>query len=205
MIVGAVVLAAGKSKRMGQNKLLLTLNHKTLIENVLDALSDAGVNEQVIVLGHDIEPIIQVIRPRLGRIKIALNLAEGADMASSFQTGLQVLPWVEAAFLVLGDQPILDPNLLLTMMQKIEGNPEALIVSPIHKGKKGHPLLFRRQLFGEILSLKGNQTVRDVVHSNDDRLVTFEAPEWTIMDIDTAEDYERMRRLIKNGPAAPPP
>lgn len=201
MIVGAVVLAAGKSERMGQNKLLLPLNGKPLIENVLNALSAADVAEQVIVLGHKLEEIVEVIKPRLGRVKIALNVDYEKGMVSSFQTGLIVLSKVDAAFLILSDQPILDSALLKTMIQKMEKNEGTLIVNPIHNGKKGHPLLFRRQLFGEIMMLNETQTIRDVVHAHTDKLVTVEAPEWSIMDIDTPEDYTRIIELIEKGQA----
>ena len=107
MIVGAVVLAAGKSERMGQNKLFLSLNGKTLIDNVLDAVAAAGINEQVIVLGHKPELVIEAIKPRLRTLKIAVNEDYEQGMTSSFQTGLQLLPHVDAAFLVLGDEPFL--------------------------------------------------------------------------------------------------
>ncbi len=179
MIVGAVVLAAGKSERMGKNKLVLPLNGKTIIENVLEALEAAGIREQVVVLGNEPQQVVEVIRPKLGRIKIALNLDPEQGVVSSFQTGLIVISSVAAAFLVLGDQPILDPNLLAVMVRSMENDAEALIVSPIHNGKKGHPLLFRRKLFGEILSLKGTQTMRDIVHAHASQLVTVEAPAWT--------------------------
>lgn len=197
MIVGAVVLAAGKSERMGQNKLLLPLGERLLIDQVLDALAAACVSEQVVVLGQDIEHVAPVLKPRLGKIKIALNIDYEKGMVSSFQTGLWVLSGVDAAFLVLGDEPILDPSFLQKMTQTMESNPETLIVSPIYRGHKGHPLLFRRQLFGEILSLKDSQTIRDIVHAHAEKLVTIEAPEWTIMDIDTVEDYTRMVKLFK--------
>ncbi len=199
MIVGAVVLAAGKSERMGQNKLLLPLGEKLLIDQVLDSLAAAGVNEQVVVLGHDLEKVIASLKPRLGKVKIALNVEYEKGMVSSFQTGLWVLSGIEAVFLILGDEPILDPSLLQKMTQTMESNPETLIVSPIYRSKKGHPLLFRRQLFGEILSLKEAQTIRDIVHAHADRLVTVEAPEWTTIDIDTPEDYARIVELFKTG------
>ena len=199
MIVGAVVLAAGKSERMGQNKLLLRLNGKTVIETNLDALAAADINEQVVVLGHKLEEVVEVIKPRLGRVKIALNLDFEKGMVSSFQTGLIVLSKVDAAFLVLGDQPILDPNFLKVMVKELENNGDAAVLSPIHNGKKGHPLLFSKRVFGEILNLKSTQTIRDVVHAHEDQLVTIEAPAWTIMDIDTPEDYARMKSLIENG------
>jgi len=192
MIVGAVVLAAGKSERMKQNKLLLNLNGKTLIENVLDALSTAGINEQVVVLGHKLEQIVEIIKPRLGNVKIALNVDYEKGMISSFQTGLIVISNVEAAFLILGDQPIMDPNLLTTMIQKMENNSEALIVCPVNRGKEGHPLLFKRELFSEIMTLDETQTIRDVVHAHSDKLLMVEAPVWSILDIDTPEDYARL-------------
>jgi len=197
MIVGAVILAAGKSERMKQNKLLLILNNKTLIETVLDALSAAEINEQVVVLGYKLEEIVEVIKPRLGKVKIALNVDYEKGMTSSFQTGLIVISNVDAVFLVLGDQLVLDPNLLKKMVGIMETNPDALIVCPMYKGKKGHPLLFRRHLFGEIMSLREDQTIRDVVHAHTDKLMTVEAPEWSIMDIDTPEDYARINEMIK--------
>ena len=196
MNVGAVILAAGKSERMGQNKQLLKLNGKTIIEDILDALSTAAINVQVVVLGGELEQIMKVLKPRLSKIKIALNVTPELGMVSSFQTGLIVLSNFEAVFLVLGDQPILDPAFLQTMVSKMESDPEALIVSPVNDGKKGHPLLFRRQLFGEIMSLQEGQTIRDVVHAHADKLILVEAPEWTTMDIDTPEDYERLKKIV---------
>jgi molybdenum cofactor cytidylyltransferase len=174
---------------MGKNNFLSSLNGKTLIENILDALTVVGINEQVVVLGNKLEEIVEVIKPRLGKVKIALNLDGETGIIPFFQTGLMVLSKVDAAFLVLGDQPIINSNLLTTMIQKMENDADALIVSPIHNGEKGHPLLFRRQLFIEILSLKDSQTIGDVVHAHADKLLTVEAPAWTIIDIDTSEKY----------------
>jgi molybdenum cofactor cytidylyltransferase len=200
MVSGAVVLAAGKSERMEQNKLFLSLNGKALIDNILDAVAAAGIDKQVIVLGHNSKQVIEAIKPRLRTLKIAVNEDYEQGMTSSFQKGLQMLPYVDAAFLVLGDEPIFDPNLLNSMVKQMENSQgKALIVSPIHKGKKGHPLLFHRQLFAEILNLKNPQTIRDIVHRYTDRLLTIEAPQWTIMDIDTPEDYARINGLLKTG------
>ena len=184
MIVGAVVLAAGKSERMGQNKLLLRLNGKTILENVLDTLTAANINEQVVVLGHKLEEIVEVIKPRLGKVKIALNVDYEKGMTSSFQTGLTVISNLDAVFLILGDQPMLDPKILTEMIQKMENSVGALIVSPIHNGKKGYPLLFSNQLFGEILTLKVDKTIRDIVHSHAGQLLLVDASKLVIKGID---------------------
>jgi molybdenum cofactor cytidylyltransferase len=200
MMTAAIVLAAGRSERMGQNKLLLRLNDNTLIDHVLNAIAAADIHETVVVLGHNAEEIIDVLTPRRDAAQIVINRDYKQGMASSFQKGLRLLRYVDAAFLVLGDQPILDKNLLNVMVHQLADNREILIVSPICEGKKGHPVLFRRELFAEILGLDENETIRDVIHRHAARLLTVEAPEWTIMDIDTPEDYARIRTLMNRGP-----
>jgi len=198
MIVGAVVLAAGKSERMGQNKLLLSLNGRTLIDNILDALADAGIDEQVVVLGYKPTELLETLGQRIEKVKVAINMDFEFGMTSSFQKGLQQLKTVDAAFLVLGDEPIFDPKILLSLIEQMEQRRgKALIATPIYNGQKGHPLLFHSQLFAEILDLKSSQTIRDVVHSRADKLVKIDAPQWTTMDIDTPEDYDRVCNLIK--------
>ena len=182
---------------MGQNKLLLPVNGKPLIENVLDAVDAAGIQQQIVVLGTDLEQVAQLLRPKLGKVKIALNLAPDADMTSSFQTGLVVISNVEAAFLVLGDQPCIDPAFLKIMVQTMENNVDTLIVSPIHEGQRGHPLLFRRKLFAEILSLQPPLTIRDVVHAHVEGLVALEAPQWATFDVDTPKDYDELLQFMK--------
>jgi molybdenum cofactor cytidylyltransferase len=200
MIIGVVVLAAGKSERMGANKLLLSFDGKTLLEQILDAMAAAGMNDPLIVLGHKPNQIIEAIKPRLHTLKTVVNDDYEQGMTSSFQKGLQMLLQVDAAFLVLGDEPILDPNILKLMMQQMEtGKGKTLIVSPIHKGKKGHPLLFHKQLFEEILALKSSQTIRDIVYKYAGQMSTIEAAQWTIMDIDTPEDYALMMAAMKTG------
>jgi molybdenum cofactor cytidylyltransferase len=201
MRIAAIVLAAGKSERMEQNKLLMRLNGNTLIGNILDAIAAANVDETVVVLGHEPQQVIDAIKPRLGEVKTVINEDYELGMTSSFQKGMRlVMGSVDVAFLFLGDMPILDRSFLSVMIHRMEVNLDrALIVSPVYKKKKGHPLLFHRQLFREILCLKKTQTIRDIVRRHADRLLTIEAPEWTVMDIDTPEDFARVRSLIKTG------
>ncbi len=197
MQIGAVLLAAGKSERMGHNKLLLSLDGKKLVDNILDALADSGVDERVVVVGHEPDQVVEAVKHRMDKVKIALNVNYENGMTSSFQTGLHFLRHVDAAFLVLGDEPIFDSKIISSLIGLMEKNHMALIVSPVYKGKKGHPLLFRSQLFTAILDLKSSQTIRDVVHRHVDRLVTIEAPQWTTSDIDTPEDYRRISDFMK--------
>ncbi|MCW4029141.1 MAG: NTP transferase domain-containing protein [Candidatus Bathyarchaeota archaeon] len=183
MIVGAVVLASEKQKSTAKNGALQQLSGKTVIEKVLDTLETAQITPQVAVLGTDLEEVIEAIRPKLGKVKIALNLAPTRGNTPSFQTGLIVISNVEAAFMVLGDQP-LDPAVLKALTEALEGNKEALIAQPIKEGKVGYPLLFRQPLFAQILGLLSTQTIQDVVNAHKDHLVKVDASRWTIQYTD---------------------
>ncbi|HYA32861.1 MAG TPA: nucleotidyltransferase family protein [Candidatus Bathyarchaeia archaeon] len=196
MYVAAVVLAAGKSERMGQNKLLLRLNDHTLVESVLDAAAVAGVHTTVVVLGHAAQELIGVLATRR-EVQIVINPEYWRGMVSSFQQGLRRARDADAAFLMLGDQPILDKNLSSAMIDELADNPETLIVSPSYAGKKGHPVLFRAELFTEIFALDAPDTIREIVHRHKDRLLTIDAPEWTVMDVDTPDDYARILALVR--------
>jgi molybdenum cofactor cytidylyltransferase len=136
MKVAAVVLAAGKSKRMGKNKLLLKLAGKRLIDHILDALEASEIDEIIVVLGSKPWEISDVVKPRLNRVRIVVNEKYEEGMTSSFKTGLKQIEHADAALLVLGDQLILDPKFINRMIEQMEKNRgKTLIVSPIYKGK----------------------------------------------------------------------
>lgn len=198
MRVTSVLLAAGKSERMGQNKLLLDLHGKKVIDHILDALQHSHVNEIVIVVGNKPEEIVDAVKSRENRARIVFNERFEEGMTSSFKAALKHIKNVDAALLVLGDQLILDSVFINAMINEMEANlGKALIVSPIHNGKKGHPLLFSKELFNEILALKDNEVVRDVIHRHYDALHCLPGDKWTIMDMDTPKDVEEVNRFLQ--------
>jgi CTP:molybdopterin cytidylyltransferase MocA len=195
----AVVLAAGKSSRMGRNKLLLEVDGATILDRLLISLKSV-LNEVIVVTGHDPEPIRAIAESRGARVVHNPNHEEG--MTTSYQAGLRVAS-ADAVFLVLGDQLGLEPGLLLRMIDVMEGDQSALIVSPICEGKRGHPTLFRRPLFSEILGLRGEETLKDVVLRHETEHRTVEGDEWTVIDLDTPEDYEQALRRWKSSRVSP--
>jgi molybdenum cofactor cytidylyltransferase len=195
----AVVLAAGKSQRMGRNKLLLEFSGRKVIDRLLDALDSSIVDEIYIVLGHKPEQL--TARVEVHRSIPVINPDYEDGMTVSFKAGLRRVQG-DAAFLVLGDQVGLDPVLLGRMVDALNSDPHALIVSPVHEGRRGHPVLFRRALFLEILSLGLDKTLRDVVDGHEEAHRLVEGDLWCTLDMDTPEDYERIRRLIEEGRVA---
>ena len=122
MRTAAVVLAAGKSERMGKNKLLIKFHGKMLIDYILDVLKNSKINETVVVLGHKPWEIADTVKPRLKYVKTVINEDYEEGMTSSFKTGLKEVENAEAVLLVLGDQPFLNPELINEMIDQMERN-----------------------------------------------------------------------------------
>jgi len=188
-MVGAVILAAGESRRMGRPKLLLRIKGKRMIEWVVDSFNGV-VDELVVVLGHDPESLIPTLEELGTRWVVNENYQEG--MVSSFKKGLERLKNCDAVFLALGDQPLVDRDFLMKAVDAWKGG--AKIVSPVYKGKKGHPVLFDQSLFDEILSLQEHEMIRDVIHRHGDKHHLVEAGEWAVTDLDTPESFRKFMK-----------
>ena len=195
--VAAVVLAAGKSQRMGRNKLLLRIGGRTVLDRVLSSVEASRVEAIYIVLGHRPEDLVPIVEAHSAEAVLNPDYEEG--MTSSFKTGLSRVS-VDAAFLCLGDQVVLDPVLIDRMIDAMEADPEALIVSPVHEGRRGHPVLFRDTLFPEIMGLGSGDTMKDVVEGPGDRHMEIEGDVWCTLDMDTPEDYEMIRERLAAEP-----
>jgi molybdenum cofactor cytidylyltransferase len=188
----AVVLAAGRSSRMGVNKLLLEVEGKSVLDRLLESLTQA-VDEVVVVVGYNPDPIKRIARDH--GVHVAYNPDYEKGMTTSFQAGLSVVKDTDAVFLILGDQLGLRLELLKRMLAALEDLPGALIVSTVHNGKRGHPVLFKAQLFDEILSHKG--TLKEIVDSHSDAHASIEGNEWSTIDFDTPDDFNRAKRLFR--------
>jgi len=193
MKITAIVLAAGKSSRMGTNKLLLKLEGKTILDHILDNLT---YYDTIVVTGHkpeDIEPIIK----RHGA-RAVHNPDYEKGMTTSFQAGLRALdPEVNTVYLVLSDTFGFNQELLDAMENKMAST-IALLISPVYEGKRGHPVLVAYELFDEFLGLGEGETMKDVVKRHEDEHEYVQGDMWTRIDLDTPEDYERVKQLWAN-------
>jgi len=186
-VIGAIVLAAGESKRMGEPKPLVKIKGKRMIEWVICSF-EGTADDIIVVLGHEPEAVKPVLE-KLG-VQWVVNENYHEGMASSFKKGLKELEGCDAVFLALGDQPLIDRDFLKRAIGVWKGG--AKIVSPVYKGKKGHPVLFDKSLFSEILSLKKQETVRDIIHRHTGELQLIEAEKWALVDIDTPGDLQKI-------------
>ena len=190
----AIVLAAGKSSRMGTNKLLLEVGGKRVLDHILSKLSPIPT---IVVLGHRPEDIKGLAEAQGAKTVHNPDYVNG--MTTSFQAGLKALPDdVEAVFMVLSDTFGFKPELLTEMTSKMKENNDALIVSPVYQSKKGHPVLFRRIVMDEFMALEDDETMKDVVNRHETGHVYVESDIWATIDLDTPEDLERIRKLWVN-------
>jgi molybdenum cofactor cytidylyltransferase len=197
----AVVLAAGKSERMGRNKLLLEVDGRPILDRLLSVLDASAVNEVFVILGHRPEELRAMVEAH--RAEIVLNHDYEKGMTSSFKAGLRQVS-ADAAFLILGDQFGLEAGLLDMMAAAMESDQGALIVSPVYQGRRGHPVLFRRMLFAEILSLGEGETLRDLVQRHEAAHRLVEGSLWCVVDLDTPQDYERAKKRFEASRGAEP-
>ncbi len=182
---------------MERNKLLMKLGGITALDRVLSSIKASRVEEVFVVLGHRPEDLRPIVDAHAAEAVLNPDYEEG--MTTSFKAGLNRAS-VDAAFLCLGDQAVLDPALMDRMIDAMEAHPEALIVSPVHEGRRGHPVLFRNALFSEIRNLGRGKTLKYVVEGHEDRHIEVEGDVWCTLDMDTPEDYERIRARLDAGP-----
>ncbi|MGQ4833021.1 MAG: nucleotidyltransferase family protein [Candidatus Asgardarchaeia archaeon] len=195
-MISAIILAAGKSERMGQPKLILPLNGKTVIEKVVEEVKESNVEEILVVLGHNYEKIIPYLEKE--KVSFTINFFYEYGMTSSFKVGLsKVSNFAEAAILILGDQPLITSEVINEIIN-VYRHTSALIVSPRVGRKKAHPVLFDKKTFADILNMPQDGIIRDIVHKYALQHVTFNWSEEEILfDMDTPKDYEKIRKLIK--------
>lgn len=189
----AIVLAAGRSQRMGCSKALLPLGGRTVLQQVLLALNKAQPARTLVVLGIQGEPIAASLAGFA--VSIIWNRAENCDMVDSLRTALPALPQEDHGVIIaLGDQPLITPATFRHLADHYQAHPDA-IVQPRCNGRKGHPVLVPVKLLRELATYP---TLRDLLTAHAERLQLVDVDDPGIRaDMDTPEDYQRILDLWK--------
>ena len=188
MITG-LVLAAGRSERMGTLKQLLPFGSVTLIEQVARTLTRSRVGKDVVVvLGHRAEEIVKRISGL--PVRFAYNPDPEGDMLSSIRCGLAYIPPDQAILIALGDQPLVTAEIVDQLIAEYERQPEGMVL-PVHEGKRGHPMIVSPAYREEILfesNPGGLKALRDR-HAESVRLVPVDT-DAVLVDLDYRDEYE---------------
>ena len=184
---------------MGQDKVLLPWEGKTLLEHVLDQLLHSQVDEIILVLGHGAGRIREKISAP--GVKIVLNPAYQEGMSASLRQGLLSMDKKAEAFLVaLGDQPGIRKEMINQLIEAFHhALPRKNIVLPTYRSRLGHPVLFSVHYREEMGRLKGDIGGRQILADHPEDILALEMnTEDILQDIDTPEDYQEY--LKRKGP-----
>lgn len=191
--IGAVILGAGRSSRMGAPKLTLPWGNTTVIGRIIEVLEKADVEPIVLVTGGAREDVEKVLANK--HVVLAYNAAfEHTEMLESLRIGLQSIPetlW--ACLVVLGDQPQIEVETVSRIMKEYREK-QHFIIAPSYQMRRGHPWLVDRRLFYELTHDKRIKTLREFLNSHSQEICYVEVMNDSVLkDIDTPEDYRNQR------------
>ena len=189
--LGAILLAAGQSTRMGAFKPLLPFGDQTVIESCLDYLQRGGVETIVVVVGHRAD----AIREKLSGLPIhfVLNPDEDSEMAESIACGVRALPLeCKATFITPVDYPAIPPRVVTALTETWQACDAKLLV-PEYEGRGGHPVLINLGFRAELLSLDSGRGLRGLFDEHRTQVcrVPVDSP-FIARDIDTWDDYRAL-------------
>lgn len=187
--IGAVVLAAGQSRRMGRPKMVLPWGSTTVLGQVVHTLYSADVDPIVVVTGGAEDQVVPMLRG-LPVITVDNPFYMQSEMLLSLQSGLKAMPKNVVAVLVcLGDQPQIELEVILNVIEHFCATMNPIVV-PSFQMRRGHPWLVERNLWGEILSLDKESSLRQFLHAHQDEIEYVDVSTGSILkDLDTPEDY----------------
>lgn len=188
----AVIPAAGESRRMGRNKLLLPWDSVTVLARTIANVRSSAVADILVVTGHDREPVTAIVEA--AGVKTIFNPDYANGFLSSVQTAIRSLTDDFAAVvIVLGDQPLINPEIIDKLLAAYHTGSCGL-VAPAFRGQRGHPVIIDRRYFNELLSLPADGAPRFLLQRHPDDVALVEVPSDAILhDLDTPEDYARWR------------
>jgi molybdenum cofactor cytidylyltransferase len=204
--VGAVVLAAGSGSRMpGSQKLLLEFDGRPMVRHAVEAASDGGCHQIVVVYSaNDVKEAVD------GAAELVHNPDAHSGMASSLKAGLRALrPEIEAAVILLGDQPLVGSRTVAALLRawRREGSRPAVAVSKRNRGfneaetggRAGvqwtPPVVIAREMWEDLYALEGDAGARQILDGHPELLDMVPAPGRSD-DIDTPEDYAKILSLF---------
>ena len=196
----AVILAAGESRRMGAPKALLPYRGKTFIEHLLEITRHPRVAARRIVLGAHLDQIRAKLPGEAASIVINPDWRQG--QLSSIQAAIRTIPADETAGIILCpvDHPLFSPQLTAQLIDAFDSTGQ-LVVLPVYRGRRGHPVIFAAGLYPELLAASPAIGAREVVWAHAAQLQEVPTEEeGVVLNIN---DPETLRRALENRESQP--
>jgi len=194
--IAAILLAAGKSSRMGANKMLEEIDGRPMVARTAQRLLSSHARPIVAVLGNEAD----AVDTALGKLPVErVRNPDYADgLSTSLKRGLAALPAdIDGVVICLGDMPLIagrDLDRLIAAFNPLEGR---AIVVPTRRGQRGNPVLWARQFFPEMAALSGDAGARRLIEEHADLIAEVEMDTDAVLtDIDTPEALAQLRDRV---------
>lgn len=189
MLLSAILLAAGQSKRMGRIKQLMPFGQSTILGETINNLLSSAISEVILVLGYKAEEVMKTIVAQ--PTKLVINPYYRQGMSTSVIAGLnQIDTRARAIMLALGDQPLIGSQTINRLIKEFSSHGKGIAI-PTYRRRRGHPIIFAIKYKEELLKLKGDVGGRQIIKDHpDDVLEVAVASESVIADFDTYNDYQ---------------
>lgn len=197
-MIAAIVLAAGESRRMGRQKLLLPYGGRTVIEHIVEQVLASEVSQTIVVTGHDAEAVKAVLANK--PLTVVQNPRYREGMLTSVRRGLQeVEAEAEAFMVVLGDQPSISSRLINVLLHGFQDSERGIVV-PLYDDDTGHPIVISAHYREEVMTRFDDTGLRGLIYGNPECVhrLPVNMPE-VLRDMDTPEDYQRELEALAQG------
>jgi molybdenum cofactor cytidylyltransferase len=195
--IAAIVLAAGRSTRMGSNKLVAEIKGEPLIRVAVEQALASRADPVIVVTGHERERVEKALADLKVRFVHNPDFADG--LSTSLKAGLAAVPLeADGAIMCLGDMPQVRAAMIDRLIAAFDPARGALIVVPTIEGKRGNPVVWSRRFFPELAALEGDVGARHVIGTYGEALVEVPADRTALVDIDTPEALSALKAEVES-------
>ncbi|HWM31052.1 MAG TPA: nucleotidyltransferase family protein [Methyloceanibacter sp.] len=195
--IAGIVFAAGRSTRMApRNKLLAPIGGMPMIRRITAAILESGVSSVIVVTGYEADRIVDALNGL--DVTIVTNPSYADGLSTSLKAGLEaVSPTADGALICLGDMPEIEIQVIDALLAAFTGR-DAICV-PVHRGRRGNPVLWGRNYFAEMIALTGDAGAKPLMARHANRLIEVEVEADSIFeDVDSPADLARLKQRGAN-------
>jgi molybdenum cofactor cytidylyltransferase len=192
--VAGIVLAAGMSRRMGErNKLLESVDGQPMVARAVEAVLGAGLSPVVVVVGHEAEKLLALLKDR--PVLFVHNPDYAKGQSTSLRRGIQALPHdADGVVICLGDMPRVSADHVRKLVAAFDPANGKSICVPMADGRRGNPILWGRQFFDEMRAVEGDRGARDVIRRHEDAIGAVPMDDAVLMDVDSPDALAAARK-----------
>lgn len=197
--IGAVILAAGQSQRMGKNKMCLQLGGKPIFKWVIENILDGGFSQKeicLVVSSHWDIRAQKEFKP-FNNIHVVINDKAFMGQSTSLQAGIRFFYQTKGVFFFLGDQPFIHPEDIFKLRKVAKASNDSIVL-PVEKDNFwGNPTFFPKKFYTSLMNVKGDKGGRDLIQNPQNKICKVTVEKSHIhFDLDTPEDYEKAKQIF---------